>query len=314
MKRHLFIACFAVLAATRAFALNPQAQDWLGLQTEERRCADPTRGLDAMLRQCGEALQRERDPKARLALLTDLGIAYAQAGRLNPAMDCFTQILIADEDNWRALTLRGEGYMVMHRPKEALADAEHVLRIKPNFAYAHLLRGGALAAQGSFDAALPDIDAAIALDPDEPQSYNVRGNVHARMGRPDLAIADFDKAIAIKPEAAYYNNRCFERAKPVVGDLTGALADFNKAMKTDAGADVLDSSGFVHFRMGDYKGAIADYDAALDKKPGLASSLFMRGVIKRKAGDVAGGGADIAAAKAIDADIAATYAKYGVTP
>jgi tetratricopeptide (TPR) repeat protein len=314
MKRHLFIACCAVLAATRAFALNPQAQDWLGLRTEERRCADPRRGPDAMLRQCSEALERERDPKARLALLTDLGIAYAQAGRLNPAMDCFAHVLIADPDNWRVLALRGEGYMRMERPKEALADAGHVLRIKPDFAFAHLLRGRALAAQGAFDAALSEIGAAIALEPGSPSGYNVRGNVYAQKGQSALAIADFGKAIAIKPQAPYYNNRCFERAKPDGGDLAGALADCNKALETDTGANVFDSRGFVHFRMGDYQSAAADYYVALDKKPAYASSLFMRGVIKRKAGDAAGGDADIAAAKALDAGIADEYAKYGVVP
>ncbi|SRR5579862_26436 len=314
MKRRLLVACFAVLAATPASALDPRAQDWLGLRTEERFCTDPKLDTDTQIRQCSAALQVEKDPKERLALLFDLGVAYIEAGRLNPAMDCFSQALIADPDNWPALMGRGDGYMHLGHQKEALADAEHVLRLKPNFAPAHLLRGKILAAQGTFDAALSELDAAVKLEPDLAMAYNARGNLHAQMGQTALAIADFDKAIALKPQAAYYNNRCFERAKPRGGDLAGALADCNEAMKTDTTAEVFDSRGFVYFRMADYKSAIADYDVALDKKSAYPSSLFMRGVAKRKSGDIAGGDADVAAAKAIDAGIADEYAKYGVTP
>jgi hypothetical protein len=47
------------------------------------------------------------------------------------------------------------------------------------------------------------------------------------------------------------------------------------------------------------------------KKPG---ALYVRGLAKAKSGDIAGGKADKTAALAIDADIAKTFASYGVTP
>lgn len=43
-----------------------------------------------------------------------------------------------------------------------------------------------------------------------------------------------------------------------------------------------------------------------------ANSFYGRGLAKLKAGDKAGGEADIATAKAIKADIAQLYAGYGV--
>jgi hypothetical protein len=45
--------------------------------------------------------------------------------------------------------------------------------------------------------------------------------------------------------------------------------------------------------------------------PRRAGPLYGRGLAKRKNGDQAGGDADIAAARAIRADIADEYAKYG---
>jgi len=311
MIRCLSLICFAVLVATQASALN--LNDWLGLRTQETRCSTLRVDAETELRNCIEALKGESRREARLALVTDLGIAYARAGRFNMAMDYFTQVLIADPDHWQVLLARAAVYMKLERPKEALVDADRALRIQPDSARAHALRGGALAGQGEFEAAISDIDAAIALSPDDADVYNVRGNVRARMEQSVLAIADYDKAIALKPMPPFYNNRCFERAK-LGSDLAGALADCNKALEPGADTQFLDSRGFVYFRMGDYKAAIADYDAGLDKRPGYASSLYMRGVTKRKTGDAAGGDADIAAAKAVDPKVADTYAKYGVTP
>ena len=60
--------------------------------------------------------------------------------------------------------------------------------------------------------------------------------------------------------------------------------------------------------------AVADYDEALKLNPKQAGSLYGRGLAKLKKGDAGGGEADIAAAKAIQADIAEEFARYGVTP
>ena len=79
-------------------------------------------------------------------------------------------------------------------------------------------------------------------------------------------------------------------------------------------ADYLDSRGLVHFRMGNYKAAIADYDKALELEPDAAYSLFVRGLAHKKLGDAAAGDKDIAAAKAIDADVVGYFRRRGVTP
>lgn len=68
--------------------------------------------------------------------------------------------------------------------------------------------------------------------------------------------------------------------------------------------NTLNSRGLVQFKLGAFKESIADYDAALEQTANDAESLFARGVAKVKLGDSAGGNADIAAAKAIKADVA----------
>ena len=76
----------------------------------------------------------------------------------------------------------------------------------------------------------------------------------------------------------------------------------------------MDSRGFAYLRLNRLDDAVADYDEALRRNPKQAGSLYGRGLAKLKKGDAVGGEADIAAAKAIRADIAEEFARYGVTP
>jgi tetratricopeptide (TPR) repeat protein len=64
--------------------------------------------------------------------------------------------------------------------------------------------------------------------------------------------------------------------------------------------------------MGQWDSAIDDYNEALQSNPKLASSLYGRGLAKLKKGDTTGGNADIAAARAVDANIAGDFRRYGV--
>ena len=57
---------------------------------------------------------------------------------------------------------------------------------------------------------------------------------------------------------------------------------------------------------------MADYDAALGLDPKQAQSLYGRGLVKHKKGDLVGAAADIGAAKALQPDIEETFRSYGI--
>jgi len=78
-------------------------------------------------------------------------------------------------------------------------------------------------------------------------------------------------------------------------------------------AEAVGTRGLVLLKLGRLDEAIADYDAALKVYAKGPTALYGRGVAKRKKGDVAGGDADIAAAKAIKPDVADWHAKWGVS-
>ena len=150
---------------------------------------------------------------------------------------------------------------------------------------------------------------------DRAFAYNNRGNAYTAKGDIDRAISDYSEAIRLdRNKAEYLNGRCWARA--VAGrELPLAVSDCTEALRIAPNdANIMDSRGFVYLRLNRLDDAVADYDEALRRNPKQAGSLYGRGLAKLKKGDAAGGEADIAAAKAIRADIAEEFARYGVTP
>ncbi len=131
-------------------------------------------------------------------------------------------------------------------------------------------------------------------------------------GRHDRAVQDYGEVIRLDPgNARAFNNRCFDEA--ILGKLDLAVADCRESLRlapNNAGA--FDSLGLAYLKLNHLDAAIAYYDAALKIEPALAVSLFGRGIAKRRKGDIAGGNADIAAARAIWDNIADNMAKLGV--
>jgi hypothetical protein len=52
----------------------------------------------------------------------------------------------------------------------------------------------------------------------------------------------------------------------------------------------------------------------LVRNPDMAASMFMRGIIRKRAGDAKAGEADLVAARMIAPQIAERYKKWGITP
>jgi predicted aspartyl protease len=126
-------------------------------------------------------------------------------------------------------------------------------------------------------------------------------------------LSTLDKTISLSPKnAGLLNSRCFQRSLQNT-KLDGALADCEASLHArPSSAEILDSKGFVLYRLGRYQDALDVYNTALKLNPKSASSLYMRGQTKRKLGDIAAGDADIAAATAINAGVQKTYRDAGV--
>ena len=209
-----------------------------------------------------------------------------------------------------AFNNRGIAYRLKGEHDRAIGDYNQAIRINAKFAAAYNNRGIAYDGKGDYDRSIADYDQAIKLKPSAETYFN-RGNAHLGKSHYDHAIGDYNQAIKLKPDfAAAFDNRCWARA--VVGILKPALADCKQALRLmPNNPTTLDSRGFVFLKMTNFDAAVSDYDAALRSDPKLAFALYGRGLARLRNDDPSGE-ADVAAAKAIQADIAEEYARYGM--
>jgi len=212
---------------------------------------------------------------------------------------------LADAFNSRGLAYRLKGEL-----DRAIQDYGQAIKLNGKLASAYSNRGVAYDRKGEFDHAIADFEQALKLRP-SPATYFNRGNAYLAKGQYDHAIDDFNQAIKLKVDfAPAYDNRCWARA--VVGILKQALADCNEALRLmPSSAATRSSRGFVFLKRTQFDAAVSDYDAALLSNPKSAFALYGRGLAKLKNDDPAGE-TDIAAAKAVQADIAQDYVRYGI--
>jgi tetratricopeptide (TPR) repeat protein len=205
---------------------------------------------------------------------------------------------------------RGVGYRLKGELDRAIQDYGQAIKLNGKLAAAYNDRGVAHDRKGDYDRAVQDFDQAIRLRPAAEPYFN-RGN--AQLGRSQYAAAidDYNQAIRLKPDfAAAFDNRCWARA--VVGILKQALADCNEALRLmPDNPGTRPSRAFVFLKMTHFDAAVSDFDLALQADPKLAFALYGRGLARWKNEDPAGDD-DMAAAKALQADIAEEYARYGV--
>ena len=133
-------------------------------------------------------------------------------------------------------------------------------------------------------------------------------------GDTESGLATLASAVANKPQNGdLLNSDCWYRGLFNVG-LDDAVEQCTRAVEhSEQTAPVLDSRAMVRYRLGQMDAALADLDAALAQVPGLAASLYLRGIIKLEKGDKAGR-RDVDNALRISPAIASIYARHGVKP
>lgn len=196
-------------------------------------------------------------------------------------------------------------------------DIDSGVAMAPHSAYAHRLRAGLEVDNGKYDEAIATLTKIL----NDSKAHGPltlvlvdRGIIHMKMGNPALANADFDQARKTAETASQLNNVAWELATRNVA-LPTALAIIDEAIaKKSDNYTFIDSKGFILLRLGRYREAIEQYDAALILRPKQATSLFGRGIAKRRAGSTMAGDADLKAARAVQADIDSEFADMGVKP
>jgi tetratricopeptide (TPR) repeat protein len=337
----------AQLAACRAYADDDgKVQAKLAACTAAIKQGLKGDDLEAALAQSGEAQrQLSNDGPAIQAFnqalrlktndamaLDGRGLAYLDDGKPQLALADFNAAIRADPSNGDAFDNRGYLERYNGDLDASIADESHAIELEPAAALPWANRGYAYSGKHWWDSAIADFGDSLRLAPD--YDFALQGRAGAERGKGDAraAVKDFNRVLA-DPHGQYaladaeavvelspagdpeaLNARCWVRGV-LDTELPAALADCQQSLSVHPNsAATLDSLAMIYFRQGRFEEAVNQYTAALAADPNQTASRFMRGVVKLRAGDKAGGAADIAAAEATDKSVAGQFAGYGIKP
>jgi tetratricopeptide (TPR) repeat protein len=233
----------------------------------------------------------------------------------------------------------------------AMADFAAALALEPGDPSILLARAHSRDAAGDYAGAIADATAALVKGSD--YMLTERAQLYFAHGDYDAAMADLAAAItaaeaslqalrnelppsrfASSPEIAeLLSQRCWMRAV-ASRDLDAARRDCDEALRIIAGglddlaASIYDSRALVGLKQGRNENALEDYEiAARLRRPGVsitpaapgagalfAHALYGRGIAAKRLGRSHEAQSNFEGAAHWDADVAATYAAYGVTP
>jgi len=143
---------------------------------------------------------------------------------------------------------------------------------------AYLNRGLAKSQAGNYKAAIGDFDAALQLNPHSEMALNNRAGCHAYLGNWPEALRDFDGAIQLKPDSDYFINRGIVKQK--MGDFGGALKDFDTVIEQNPqNIRALCERADAYRLSGNWSRAIGDYETLLGLYPIHSHATFWLGAL-----------------------------------
>jgi tetratricopeptide (TPR) repeat protein len=122
------------------------------------------------------------------------GRILAADGKLEKALEAFSQAIALNPHLYDAWTNRGVVHMRMGNYELAVTDMDSVLAKDPELEHAWLSRGTALRYIDDTRGALANYNTALRLEPDYAKGYYNRGLAYEMLGEKDSACADFQRA------------------------------------------------------------------------------------------------------------------------
>ncbi|ABA24152.1 TPR repeat protein [Trichormus variabilis ATCC 29413] len=246
---------------------------------------------------------------------------FAQ-GEYTASIKNYSQALQASSNNGELYYKRGLTYYQLGDYEAAIADYSQAINLNFHDAKSYHKRGLALSQLAAYEAAIDDYNQAIRINPHAASIYKNRAEARSHLGDNQGAIEDYTQAIKINPQYAdTYKNRGISRyllatqpgftqaikinpndanayknrgnARADIGDYAGAIEDYNQAIQINPkAADAYYNRGNARYDLGDEEGAIADYTQAIQINPSYADAYYNRGNVRAGIKDKQGAIAD----------------------
>jgi tetratricopeptide (TPR) repeat protein len=169
---------------------------------------NPPAGPSLHDREVSQAEQAVRDNPNDLTARDHLAAAYVSAGRLDDAVEQFTQVLQASPTDRAALLGRGLTYMQLESYDSAAADFQALIdagnagefaATDPQLEYAYYELGVAQLARGNAAAAVDAETAALAIDGGDADALYTFGSALIQTGDATKGVAALRRAIEFVP-------------------------------------------------------------------------------------------------------------------
>ncbi len=186
--------------------------------------------LDGALTDYSRAI--ELDPNYVTAYY-NRGIALAAKNKLTDAIKDYDRSVSLGNSSSAVFYNRANAKRRKGLYDSAIEDYNKAISIDPRYPLAFFNRGLTKSAKKNQEGAIKDIDMAISLDPNNHLFYNGKGVSYMNMGKYEDAVKEFDRSVQLNPGfgQAFYN-RGYAKFNGL-GDLSGACADWNKALQLD---------------------------------------------------------------------------------
>ncbi|XP_054002930.1 LOW QUALITY PROTEIN: stress-induced-phosphoprotein 1-like [Hylaeus anthracinus] len=108
----------------------------------------------------------------QVSVLKEKGNSALQEGRVNEAIEYYTQAIQLDGNNHVLYSNRSAAYANAEKYEQALEDAEKTIKIKPDWGKGYSRKGSALAYLGRLDESIKAYKIGLQLDPNNAQLKN----------------------------------------------------------------------------------------------------------------------------------------------
>jgi tetratricopeptide (TPR) repeat protein len=223
------------------------------------------------------------DPKALWAWFL-LGRSYDGLGRDADAVACYGTCLALQPDAHQVWFNRGLAYLRRGDFKNARADLDRALELKPTLADAYFNRGLARRALNDLPGAEDDFTRALENGAHYTRVYFVRAQVRAQRGDAAGAESDRREGLSREPvEESCWTARGFAK---LGSDPKGALADFDRALERNPQyrPALMNKAHVLGEVMHDAGGAVAVLDQAIRFHPDQATFWATRAVYHARLG------------------------------
>uniref|UniRef100_A0A1B6DW00 Stress-induced-phosphoprotein 1 n=1 Tax=Clastoptera arizonana TaxID=38151 RepID=A0A1B6DW00_9HEMI len=151
---------------------------------------------------------------SKVAELKDQGNACLQEGKLNEAIQFYTEAIGLDPKNHVLFSNRSAAYAKLEKYDKALEDAEKTIQIKPDWAKGYSRKGSALAYLGRFEDSMEAYEEGLKYDPNNAQLNEGLREVSARCSKDGMGSF----MNMFKSPQAYMKLRTDPRTKGMMDD------------------------------------------------------------------------------------------------